>query len=96
MSKRQAMCQMPVQTGRAGKVRGEAARIPASVEACGSRHESGDTWSSLLIDEWIRHRLRVIQLKQWRRGPTIYRELRALGHARCGATGGGEHPSLVA
>ncbi|MPW22200.1 group II intron reverse transcriptase/maturase, partial [Paraburkholderia sp. CNPSo 3157] len=26
-----------------------------------------------------RHRLRVIQLKQWRRGPTIYRELRALG-----------------
>jgi hypothetical protein len=25
------------------------------------------------------HRLRAIQLKQWRRGPTIYRELRALG-----------------
>lgn len=31
------------------------------------------------LDEWIRHRLRAIQLKQWRRGPTIYRELRALG-----------------
>ncbi|MGF6540469.1 RNA-directed DNA polymerase [Paraburkholderia youngii] len=31
------------------------------------------------LDEWMRHRLRVIQLKQWRRGPTIYRELRALG-----------------
>ncbi|MGF6538280.1 RNA-directed DNA polymerase [Paraburkholderia youngii] len=31
------------------------------------------------LDEWVRHRLRVIQLKQWRRGPTIYRELRALG-----------------
>ena len=31
------------------------------------------------LDKWIRHRLRVIQLKQWRRGPTIYRELRALG-----------------
>ena len=25
------------------------------------------------------HRLRAIQLEQWRRGPTIYRELRALG-----------------
>lgn len=31
------------------------------------------------LDKWIRHRLRAIQLKQWRRGPTIYRELRALG-----------------
>lgn len=26
-------------------------------------------------DEWMRHRLRAIQLKQWRRGTTIYREL---------------------
>ncbi len=31
------------------------------------------------LDEWMRHRLRAIQLKQWRRGSTIYRELRALG-----------------
>lgn len=31
------------------------------------------------LDEWIRHRLRAIQLKQWRRGPTIYRECRARG-----------------
>ena len=31
------------------------------------------------LDEWIRHRLRAIQLKHWRRGSTIYRELRALG-----------------
>jgi len=31
------------------------------------------------LDEWLRHRLRAIQLKQWRRGPTIYRELRRLG-----------------
>ena len=30
-------------------------------------------------DEWIRHRLRAIQLKQWKRGTTMYRELRALG-----------------
>ena len=31
------------------------------------------------LDKWIRHRLRVIQLKHWRRGRTIYRELRARG-----------------
>ncbi|CAG4926907.1 hypothetical protein R69919_05505 [Paraburkholderia gardini] len=33
----------------------------------------------LELDKWLRHRLRAIQLKQWRRGTTIYRELRALG-----------------
>ncbi|MGC8509097.1 MAG: group II intron reverse transcriptase/maturase, partial [Thiomonas sp.] len=48
-------------------------------------------WRSL--DKWMRHRLRAIQLKQWKRGTTIYRELRAMdvsadlaaqvaGHAR--------------
>jgi group II intron reverse transcriptase/maturase len=31
------------------------------------------------LDEWIRHRLRAIQLKQWKRGTTIYRELCARG-----------------
>lgn len=31
------------------------------------------------LDEWMRHRLRAIQLKQWRRGRTIFRELTALG-----------------
>lgn len=31
------------------------------------------------LDAWLRHRLRAIQLKQWRRGSTIYRELLALG-----------------
>lgn len=31
------------------------------------------------LDEWMRHRMRAIQLKQWRRGKTIYRELLALG-----------------
>ena len=28
------------------------------------------------IDKWIRHRLRALQLKYWKRGPTIFRELR--------------------
>lgn len=31
-----------------------------------------------MLDEWIRRRLRMIQLKQWKRGPTMYRELRRL------------------
>lgn len=31
------------------------------------------------LDEWIRHRLRAYQLKQWRRGRTAFRELRRLG-----------------
>jgi group II intron reverse transcriptase/maturase len=31
------------------------------------------------LDEWIRHRLRTLQLKQWKRGTTMYRELRRLG-----------------
>lgn len=31
------------------------------------------------LDEWMRHRMRAIQLKQWKRGKTMFRELRALG-----------------
>lgn len=31
------------------------------------------------LDEWLRHCLRAIQLKQWKRPRTIYRELKALG-----------------
>ena len=31
------------------------------------------------LDEWLRHRLRAIQLRQWKRGTTMYRELKALG-----------------
>ena len=34
-------------------------------------------WRSL--DEWLRHRLRAIQLKHWKRGTTMYRELLNLG-----------------
>ncbi|MEO5616493.1 MAG: group II intron reverse transcriptase/maturase [Candidatus Eisenbacteria bacterium] len=29
------------------------------------------------LDEWLRRRLRAVQLKQWKRGSTVYRELRA-------------------
>ena len=41
------------------------------------RAQTPGVWREL--DEGLRHRLRAIQLKQWRSGTTIYRELRALG-----------------
>jgi group II intron reverse transcriptase/maturase len=31
------------------------------------------------VDKWLRHRLRALQLKQWKRGPTVVREMRARG-----------------
>jgi RNA-directed DNA polymerase len=31
------------------------------------------------LDEWIRHRLRALHLKHWKRGRTVFRELRARG-----------------
>jgi group II intron reverse transcriptase/maturase len=31
------------------------------------------------IDAWVRHRLRAVQLKHWKRGTTVYRELVARG-----------------
>jgi RNA-directed DNA polymerase len=31
------------------------------------------------LDEWLRHRLRAIQLRHWKRPATTYRELKALG-----------------
>ena len=36
-------------------------------------------------DQWIRHRLRALQLKQWRRGPKVYAELRKLGVVKVAA-----------
>jgi RNA-directed DNA polymerase len=31
------------------------------------------------LDQWLRHRLRALHLKHWKRGPVVYRELRARG-----------------
>ena len=31
------------------------------------------------LDEWIRHRLRAVRLKQWKRGRTTFRAVRARG-----------------
>ncbi|WP_322401867.1 group II intron reverse transcriptase/maturase [Massilia luteola] len=39
--------------------------------------ETPKIWRQL--DEWLRHRLRAIQLKHWKRGTTMYRELLRLG-----------------
>lgn len=37
------------------------------------------------LDEWLRHQLRALQLKHWRRGTTMYRELLALGTSEADA-----------
>ncbi len=37
------------------------------------------------LDEWLRHRLRACQLKHWKRGRTVFRELRARGMSRVAA-----------
>lgn len=36
----------------------------------------------LNLDRWIRHRLRALELRQWRRGRTVLRTLRAMGAAQ--------------
>jgi RNA-directed DNA polymerase len=36
-------------------------------------------------DQWVRHRLRALQLKQWKRGRKIYAELRRLGLSHAAA-----------
>ena len=39
--------------------------------------QTPNVWRKL--DEWMRHRIRAVQLKQWKRGKTTYRELIARG-----------------
>ena len=46
-------------------------------KACFGMAQTPRVWREL--DEWLRHRLRAIQLRQWKRPRTIYRELKALG-----------------
>lgn len=43
------------------------------------------------LDEWIRHRMRQAQLKQWKRGATVYRELRARKVCERDARGAAAH-----
>jgi group II intron reverse transcriptase/maturase len=43
------------------------------------------------LDQWIRRRLRVVQIKQWKRGATAYRELRARGVPERLARAGAAH-----
>ncbi|MDP2882880.1 MAG: group II intron maturase-specific domain-containing protein [Azonexus sp.] len=56
------------------------ARLRPSVlgwKACFRLSQTPKVWRTL--DEWMRHRLRAIQLNNWKRGTTMYRELKALG-----------------
>jgi len=48
------------------------------------------------LDEWLRHRLRAIQLKHWKRGTTMYRELKALGASDADAHRRRQFAALVA
>ena len=49
------------------------------------------------LDEWLRHRLRAIQLKHWKRGTTIVSgTAEARGCSVGGETSGGQQPPLVA
>jgi len=43
------------------------------------------------LDQWIHRRLRMLQLKQWKRGTTVYRELMARGCPWQTATGAARH-----
>jgi group II intron reverse transcriptase/maturase len=40
---------------------------------------SDSRWMFADLDKWIRRRLRAIHLKQWKTGPTAYRQVRARG-----------------
>ena len=59
-------------------------------QVCGRLHEYLLGWKGYFqfaqtpkifreLDEWIRHRLRALQLRHWKRGTVIFRELRARG-----------------
>jgi RNA-directed DNA polymerase len=45
------------------------------------------------VDQWLHRRLRMLILKQWKRGPTAYRALRARGVSRRSARAAAAHVS---
>ena len=55
----------------------KTAGLPAGWKACFQLAQTPGVYREL--DEWIRHRLRAVQLKHWRRGTTMYRESKAMG-----------------
>jgi RNA-directed DNA polymerase len=48
------------------------------------------------LDQWLRHRLRALQLKHWKRGTTMYRELQTLGAPGACSSRRGQLATLVA
>lgn len=79
---KQRICQMTRrQTGRSmSQIAQELQAFMPGWKAYFQFAQTPSVWRRL--DEWLRHRLRAIQLKFWRRGTTMYRELRALGASR--------------
>ena len=82
------------------KTKGTGGRSMQSVIADLSRYLAG--WKAYFrladspgafgtLDEWIRHRLRAVQLKQWKRGRTTFRELCRLGASDEAARVGAGH-----
>ena len=68
----------PRQTGRSlGAVTERLRSFMPGWKAYFRLAQTPDVWRRL--DQWVRHRLRAIQLKQWGRSRTIFRELTALG-----------------
>jgi hypothetical protein len=45
-------------------------------------HLDETRWTFQHLDRWIRRRLRMVQLKQWKRPATVFRELRGRGLSR--------------
>ena len=57
--------------------------------------QTSGVWRTL--DEWLRHRLRAIQLKQWQAGyDHVPRTASARCAAGCGTASGGKFHALVA
>jgi len=54
--------------------------IPARLEEYFKQAETPGVFED--VDKWIRHRLRCLQLKQWKRGTTVFCELRARGASK--------------
>jgi group II intron reverse transcriptase/maturase len=48
-------------------------------------------WIFKALDQWLRHRLRAIQFKQWKNVPTAYREMRRLGASERQAAAAAAH-----
>lgn len=58
----------------------EKANLKAALKRVRQNFQQAETPGAFRdLDGWVRHRLRCLQLKQWKRGKTVYREMKARG-----------------